>query len=205
MKHFEIFSVFYLSSKGGSSVNIDKSILKRCMQNEKSAFAELFKFYQHYLFKLCFSYVHNEQEALDMLQEIYIKLYRNISKYDDKYPFHPWIRRVAVNTCLNEKRKHTLSCIPLDSGNDNLSLEDQLASTDDTQQEIEKNEMMLIVKKHINSLPEKQRMVVILRYYEDLSYEEISDLMKIPLGTVKTDLHRAKNALKDRLYQAVNL
>lgn len=204
MKHFEIFSVFIIVSKGGSSVNIDKSILKRCKQNEKDAFAELFKFYQNYLFKLCFSYVHNEQEALDMLQEIYIKLYRNISKYDDKYPFHPWIRRVAVNTCLNEKRKNTLSCIPLDNGND-ISLEEQLASVDDTEQEIEKHEMTLIVKKHIDSLPEKQRMVVILRYYEDLSYEEISELMKIPLGTVKTDLYRAKNALKDRLYQTVNL
>jgi RNA polymerase sigma-70 factor, ECF subfamily len=194
-----------MTAKGGSSVNIDKGILKRCMQNEKNAFAELFKFYQNYLFKLCYSYVHNEQEALDMLQEIYIKLYKNIKKYDDKYPFHPWIRRVAVNTCLNEKRKHTLSCIPLDNGDDGISMEEQLASTDDTQQEIEKHEMKLIVKQHINSLPEKQRMVVILRYYEDLSYEEISDLMKIPLGTVKTDLYRAKNALKDRLYQAVNL
>jgi RNA polymerase sigma-70 factor (ECF subfamily) len=175
------------------------------MQNEKSAFAELFKFYQNYLFKLCFSYVHNEQEALDLLQEIYIKLYKNINKYDDKYPFHPWIRRVAVNTCLNEKRKNTLTCIPLDSGNEDYSLEEQLASMDDTQQEVEGSEMAQIIKQHINTLPEKQRMVVILRYYEDLSYEEISELMKIPLGTVKTDLYRAKNALKDRLYQAVDL
>lgn len=194
-----------MSAKGGSQVNIDSSILKRCKQNEKNAFAELFKFYQNYLFKLCFSYVHNEQEALDLLQEIYIKLYKNISKYDDKYPFHPWIRKVAVNSCLNEKRKNTLNCIPLDSGNEDFSLQEQLASVDDTQQEVEGSEMALIVKQHIYSLPEKQRMVVILRYYEDLSYEEISDLMKIPLGTVKTDLYRAKNALKDRLYQAVNL
>jgi RNA polymerase sigma-70 factor (ECF subfamily) len=205
MKLFQILCVFIDVSKGGSSMNIDKSIIQRCKKNDKDAFAQLFKFYQNYLFKLCFSYVQSEQIALELMQEIYIKLYKNINQFDDKYPFHPWIRRVAVNTCINEKRKNTLTCLPLDNGEDALSLEEQLASTEDTQQEVESNEMKLIIKKHIDSLPEKQRMVVILRYYEDLSYEEISELMKIPLGTVKTDLYRAKNALKDRLYQAVNL
>lgn len=65
--------------------------------------------------------------------------------------------------------------------------------------------MAVIIKQHINCLPEKQRMAIILRYYEDLSYEEISELMNIPLGTVKTDLYRAKNALKNLLYRVVNI
>jgi RNA polymerase sigma-70 factor, ECF subfamily len=205
MKLFQILSVFFIVGKGGSSMNIDKSIIQRCKKNDKDAFAQLFKFYQNYLFKICFGYGQNEQHALDLMQEIYIKLYKNISKYDDKYPFHPWIRRVAVNSCINEKRKNTLSCIPLDNGEGDISLEEQLASVEDTQQEVERHEMALIIKEHINSLPDKQRMIVILRYYEDLTYDEISKLMEIPLGTVKTDLYRAKNALKDRLYQAVNL
>ena len=185
-------------------MNIDKSILQRCKKNDKNAFAELFKFYQNYLFKLCFSYVQNEQEALDMLQEIYIRLYRNIGKYDDKYPFHPWIRRVAVNICLNEKRKRTLSTIPINDGDEGFILEDQLAAEEDTQLEVEKHDMARIIKLHINSLPEKQRMVTILRYYEDLSYVEISELLNLPLGTVKTDLYRAKNALRDMLYKTIN-
>ncbi|MDF2892015.1 MAG: subfamily polymerase sigma-24 factor [Clostridia bacterium] len=185
-------------------MNIDKSILQRCKKNDKNAFAELFKFYQNYLFKICFSYVQNEQTALDMLQEIYIKLYKNISKYDEKYPFHPWIRQVAVNTCLNEKRKAVPLSISLSNEDEGFALEDQLAAEEDTQKEVEKHDMARIIKQHINSLPEKQRMVIILRYYEDLSYEEISDLLKLPLGTVKTDLYRAKNALKGRLCKAVN-
>lgn len=185
-------------------MNIDKSILIRCKKNDKNAFAELFKFYQNYLFKLCFSYVQNEQETLDMMQEIYIKLYRNFDKYDEKYPFHPWIRKVAVNTCLNEKRKKTPSIVPLNNDDENLDLEDQLAAEEDIEQEVEDNAMACIIKAHINCLPEKQRMVIILRYYEDLSYEEISELLNLPLGTVKTDLYRAKNALRDRLYKAVS-
>lgn len=180
-------------------MNIDKSILQRCKKNDKGAFAELFRFYQNYLFKICFSYVQNEQSALDLMQEIFIKLYKNIAKYDEKYPFHPWLRRVAVNTCLNEKRKQHPQSVPLLKDDEDLSLADQLAAEEDTQQEVERHDMARIIRQHINCLPEKQRMVIILRYYEDLSYEEISELMNIPLGTVKTDLYRAKNALKDKL------
>lgn len=185
-------------------MNIDKSILQRCKKNDKSAFAELFRFYQNYLYKLCFSYVQNEQETLDLMQEIYIKLYTNIGKYDEKYPFHPWVRKVAVNTCINVKRKQAPMSIPLNNDNEEFDLEDQLAAGEDTQQEVEKHDMARIIKQHINCLPKKQRMVIILRYYEDLSYDEIAELLNIPLGTVKTDLYRAKNALKDRLYRAVN-
>jgi len=186
-------------------MNIDKSILLRCKKNDKNAFAELFKFYQNYLFKLCYSYVQNEQHTLDLMQEIYIKLYKNINKYDEKYPFHPWLRRVAVNTCINEKRKNSFISVPLNSGDEDYNLEDQLAAEEDIQQEVEKHELARIIIQHIGCLPEKQRMVVVLRYYEDLSYEEISELMHIPLGTVKTDLYRAKIALRERLYKAVNL
>lgn len=184
-------------------MNIDKSILQKCKKNDKNAFAELFKFYQNYLFKLCYSYVQNEQETLDLMQEIFIKLYTNIGKYDEKYPFHPWIRRVAVNTCLNVKRKKVPLSIPLNAGEDGLELEEQLAAEADTALEVEHHDMSRIIKQHISCLPEKQRMVIILRYFEDLSYEEIAELLKIPLGTVKTDLYRAKNALKSRLVKEV--
>jgi RNA polymerase sigma-70 factor (ECF subfamily) len=186
-------------------MNIDQGILQKCKKNDKNAFAELFKFYQNYLFKLCYSYIQNEQAALDLMQEIYIKLYKNFEKYDEKYPFHPWLRRVAVNTCINEKRKQLPMVVPLYTGQQELNLEEQLAAADDTQDEVEKQDMAVVIKQHINCLPEKQRMVIILRYYEDLSYEEISELMNIPLGTVKTHLYRGKNALKNLLYRVVKI
>ncbi len=186
-------------------MNIDKSILQRCKKNDKNAFAELFKFYQNYLFKICFSYVHNEQEALDLMQEIFIKLYKNIDKYDERYPFHPWIRRITVNTCINEKRKRSPILVPLSTDDESMNIEDQLAAEQDIEQEVESHDMARIIKEHIDCLQEKQRMVIILRYYEDLSYEEIAELLHMPLGTVKTNLYRAKNALKDRLYEAVKM
>ncbi|MGB7606627.1 MAG: sigma-70 family RNA polymerase sigma factor [Lutisporaceae bacterium] len=186
-------------------MNIDKDILQRCKKNDKNAFAELFKFYQNYLFKICFSYVHNEQQTLDLMQEVFIKLYKNIDKYDEKYPFHPWIRRITVNTCINEKRKQSPILVPLSTDDESMDIEEQLAAEQDIEQEVERNDMARIIKEHIDCLQEKQRMVIILRYYEDLSYEEIAELLHIPLGTVKTDLYRAKNALKDRLYKVVKM
>lgn len=184
-------------------MNIDKSILQKCKQNDKNAFAELFKFYQNYLYKVCFSYVQNNQQALDLMQEIYIKLYKNIGKYDEKYPFHPWLRRVAVNTCINETRKTSPVLVPLSTEDEGLDAEDQLAAEEDTEREAERHDMARIIKQHINCLPEKQRMVIMLRYYEDLSYDEIAELLHMPVGTVKTDLYRAKNSLKDRLYREI--
>lgn len=186
-------------------MNIDKSILQRCKKNDKNAFAELFKFYQNYLYKICFSYVHNEQQTLDLMQEVFIKLYKNIDKYDEQYPFHPWIRRITVNTCINEKRKHSPILVPLSTDDERMDVEEQLAAEQDIEQEVERNDMARIIREHIDCLQEKQRMVIILRYYEDLSYEEIAELLHMPLGTVKTDLYRAKNALKDRLYKVVRM
>lgn len=186
-------------------MNIDKSILQRCKKNDKNAFAELFKFYQNYLYKICYSYVHNEQQALDLMQEVFIKLYKNINKYDEQYPFHPWIRRITVNTCINEKRKQSPILVPLSTDDDKMDVEEQLAAEQDIEQEVERNDMARIIREHIDCLQEKQRMVIILRYYEDLSYEEIAELLHMPLGTVKTDLYRAKNALKDRLYKVVRM
>lgn len=186
-------------------MNIDKSILQRCKKNDKNAFAELFKFYQNYLYKICYSYVHNEQQTLDLMQEVFIKLYKNINKYDEQYPFHPWIRRITVNTCINEKRKQSPILVPLSTDDERMDVEEQLAAEQDIEQEVERNDMARIIREHIDCLQEKQRMVIILRYYEDLSYEEIAELLHMPLGTVKTDLYRAKNALKDRLYKVVRM
>lgn len=186
-------------------MNIDKSILQGCKKNDKDAFTELFKFYQNYLFKICFSYVQNEQQALDLMQEVFIKLYKNFDKYDERYPFHPWIRRITVNTCINEKRKRSPILIPLSTDDEGMDMEEQLAAEEDIEQEAERHDMAQIIKEHINCLQEKQRMIIILRYYEDLSYEEIAELLHMPLGTVKTDLYRAKNALRDRLYKIVKM
>ena len=181
--------------------SINRELIIKCKKNDKNAFMELYKHYEKYLYKLCFSYVQNEQDALDISQEVYIKVFSNIKRFDEKYPFHPWFRRIAVNTCINFKRAEKNNTISLQTRIDeeDRTLEDVIAAEEDIESNIEKLEMSRLIKRNLGILSPKQRMVVILRYFEDLSYDEIAEMLKIPLGTVKTDLFRARNILKNKL------
>jgi RNA polymerase sigma-70 factor (ECF subfamily) len=115
-------------------------------------------------------------------------------------PFHPWIRKLSVNVCLNFKRTIKSNIISLNAETfENSSLEDSIASSFNLEKEVENLDFKKILKEHLKNLPENYRLVIILRYYEDLSYNEISELIEKPLGTVKTELYRAKAMLKKRL------
>ncbi|MGE5631834.1 MAG: RNA polymerase sigma factor [Caulobacteraceae bacterium] len=185
---------------------VDPNIIKRCKKLDRNAFFELFKMYERYLYKICYSYMQNEQDALDVTQEIYIKVFSNISRFDEKMPFHPWIRTIAVNTCINFKRKVKPNVVSLHSGGeDDVALEDIIPACDDVESEIESKDLGRIIKENLKDLNPKHRMVLILRYYEGLSYEEISSVLKEPLGTIKTDIHRARNILKEKLKGALSL
>lgn len=185
---------------GGDSVNVDISIIRKCKKKDKNAFMELFKGYEKYLYKLCYSYVQNEQDALDIMQEIYIKIFRNIVKFNEKMPFHPWFRRVAVNTCINFKRAIKYNTVSINEDKENShSLEEQLSSGNDVEKYIEQQDLSNIIKTQLTLLSPKHRMVILLRYFEDLSYEEIATVLDMPIGTVKTNLFRARNLLKNKL------
>lgn len=185
---------------------VETGIIARCKKQDKAAFVELFQMYEKYLYRLCYSYVQNEQDALDLAQEVYIKVFKSISTFDSRLPFHPWFRKVAVNTCLNFKRDSR--CIPVSlngAEEGEKALEETIASESNVEDEILDAELGRLIRENLELLKPKHRMVMALRYYEGLSYEEISALLKEPLGTVKTDIYRAKNALKEKLKKVINL
>ncbi|HYF82333.1 MAG TPA: RNA polymerase sigma factor [Clostridia bacterium] len=181
-------------------MHVEASIIARCKKHDKAAFVELFKMYERYLFKLCYSYVQNQQDALDITQEVYIKVFKNISKFDEKMPFHPWFRAVTVNTCINFKRVCRYDSVSLNSKDeDDKSLEEVIPAQNDVENEVLDKELGRLIRENLEGLKPKHRMVLVLRYYEGLSYEEISVVLKEPLGTVKTDIYRARNILKEKL------
>ncbi|SHI60744.1 RNA polymerase sigma factor [Lutispora thermophila] len=180
---------------------VDKDLLVGCRNRDKKAFTKLCKTYERYLFTLCLSYAGNSHDALDLVQEIFIKVFRFIDKYDINKPFHPWIRKIAVNTCLNFRRA-TSNVLSIHAVTDNSSAwADMLVSNENLEDEIEKIELKKTMKQLLEKLPPRQRMVIVLRYFEDLTYNEISMVMNEPLGTVKTDLYRARSALKQFFVQ----
>ncbi len=184
-------------------MEVDKRLIAKCKEYDKYSFMKLCKMYEKYLYSLCFSYVQNPQDALDLVQDIYIKIFKNIKKFDESKSFHPWIRRISVNTCLNFTRTVKNNVISMNTaigdGSDEISLEDTLVSDEDVVNDILNNETKNIIKNYLSEMPEEYRMVITLRYYEELSYNEIADLMEKPLGTIKTDIYRAKAILKKKL------
>ena len=181
-------------------MDIEKNLISRCKNYDKSSFVELFKNYQRYLYSICYSYTQNEQDSLDIVQEIYIKVFKNISSFDDTMAFRPWLRRISVNTCLNFNRNLKSNVISLNYEYANeLCLKDSIVSDYNLEEEVEKKEFKKIIKARLKDLPDNFRMVIALRYFEDLSYLEISELLNRPLGTIKTELYRAKAILKKEL------
>lgn len=188
-------------------MEVDKKLIIKCKKYDKLSFKELFQMYEKYLYCLCYSYTQNQQDALDLVQEVYIKVFNNINKFDDNMPFHPWMRRISVNTCLNFKRtiKNNIISLNQSINEDEGTLEDVLLADDQVEDEILNLEIKDIIKTNLKELPEKYRIIIVLRYYENLDYNEIAKLLNKPLGTVKTELYRAKALLKDKLKNAMEV
>jgi RNA polymerase sigma-70 factor, ECF subfamily len=190
--------------RGGYVLEIDQEIIIRCKKNDKAALIYLFHKYEKYLYNLCYGYLQNEQDALDLVQEIFIKVFNNLSRFDEKRPFHPWIRKISVNTCLNFKRDKKNNVISLNYEiSDEITVQDTIASAENIEKEIVDEDVRKTIRDNIKTLPKHYRLIIVLRYYEDLSYNEISILLNKPSGTIKTDIYRAKAMLKKSLEGAL--
>ncbi len=189
-------------------MEVDKELIAKCKEYDKYSFMKLCSIYEKYLYSLCFSYVQNSQDALDLVQEIYIKVFKNINKFDSNMAFHPWIRKISVNTCLNFKRGVRDNVISMHTSikdtNGEVALEDTLVSEQNVVQEVLDSETKAIIKTYLKEMPEEYRMVLTLRYYEELSYNEIADIMDKPLGTIKTEIYRGKTILKEKLKKVID-
>lgn len=190
-------------------MEVDKKLIEKCKEYDKYSFMKLYKMYEKYLYSLCFNYVQNPHDALDMVQEIYIKIFKNINKFDTDMPFHPWIRKISVNTCLNFTRTIKNNVISMNANindtEDEIPLEDTFASKEDVLEEIINSETKTIIKRYLNEMPEEYRMVILLRYYEELSYNEIAEIIGKPLGTIKTEIYRAKAILRKKLEKVMEV
>ncbi|MDO9533847.1 MAG: RNA polymerase sigma factor [Bacillota bacterium] len=170
------------------------SLIRRCKNNDEEAFNKLLSQYEGYLYRICYSFTYNKEESLDMMQEVYIKLFRAINSFDETRPLLPWLKKIAVNTIINYRKKRRIPEISLD-----FSPEDFLASKEDTEDIVLFGDTRDVVDRLIAELPEQYRMALILRYHEEMSYEHIADTLVQPLGTVKNSVFRARNLLRKRM------
>lgn len=169
----------------------DSVLLNRAIRGEAEAFGELIRRYQTSVFNVCYRLVGDRGEAEDLAQEAFIRAYQRLNTFDRSRPFGPWIKRVAVNVCLNRLERTAPILVPLDENRDR-----QQAEWGDNPEIVhEATERTAALRMAILALPPRYRAVIELRHIQELSYAEIAVTLNIPLSDVKSHLFRARRLL----------
>lgn len=169
----------------------ENELVLRAKRGDKSAFEAIVMKYQKKIYFLCYRMTNDHDTADDLAQETFVKAYFNLGSFRAGEPFYPWLRRIAVNLTLNylRDRKREISQTNYSSKLSNSSpMEDINNPSPDL---IEKK-----IESAVDSLPAELKSVFVLRYHEKLSYKEISETLKVPIGTVMSRLNRAREKLK---------
>lgn len=172
-------------------------LIHKCKQGETEAYEELVRKYQTRVYSVCYRMVHNTEDARDLAQEAFIAAYEAIATFKEEFRFYTWLYRIAVNRCLNFRKKAgRMSTTPLEAV-DPGKLTEPVADGPD--QKLERKLTREKVERAVDMLPADQKAVIVLRVYEELSYEEIAEALRIPIGTVMSRLGRARMRLKELL------
>lgn len=158
----------------------DAADIDASRRGDREAFDHLVARYQRDVYRLCFRYVNNHQDADDMAQEVFLKAYRALGNFRGDSSFRTWIYRIGVNTCLNFRSSRKPSAEEVTD-----AFADHKPSAADT---VFADERARVVRDAVSRLPEKQRATVILKIYHDLTHEEVAGILGSTVGTVKANL-----------------
>ncbi|MDR3559782.1 MAG: RNA polymerase sigma factor [Candidatus Pacebacteria bacterium] len=183
----------------------DNELIKLIRQDNSERYAEIIERYQGKLFAYIYRLVGSRDEAEDLLQDVFIKAYRNLKSYDAERKFSSWIYRIAHNEAVNHiKRRSLKRFIPWEDVTATKDKLEMSSAEEDAQSSWIRKETSQEVDQAINRLPFKYKQVLVLRYYSDKSYEEISAILSRPVNTVGTLINRAKKKLAEELKDRKN-
>jgi RNA polymerase sigma-70 factor (ECF subfamily) len=186
----------------------ERLLLRRLRERDERAFREMMEQYQDRVFNLLYRMIGTREEAEDLAQEVFVTVFKSIDQFRGESKFSTWLYRVAANHCKNRikylSRRHDRDTGVLDDAAERQSVAQGGAPIgaghiEGPDRVLEGIEMEKLVQQAIALLDEDQRLVVVLRDIEELSYEEICQITGLPEGTVKSRLHRARLALKEKL------
>lgn len=185
----------------------DQALVERVQQGDSKAFDLLVLKYQHKIVQLVRRYVHDQTEALDVAQEAFLKAYRALPGFRGDSAFYTWLYRIAINTAKNylvaAKRRPVDYDLDLQDP-DQYDRQARLKDIDTPEGLALSGEIRQTVEKSIEQLPEDLRTAIILRELEGMSYEEIAVAMECPVGTVRSRIFRAREAIAKRLAPLVD-
>jgi RNA polymerase sigma-70 factor (ECF subfamily) len=181
----------------------DLGLVQRVQKGDKTAFDLLVRKYQHKVVKLVTRYLRDPSEAEDVAQEAFIKAYRAIPQFRGDSAFYTWLYRIAINTAKNAIVSRDRSPVEFDLDMQNVeesnSMQLRLADSETPESLLQTEEIRTTVNQAIEALPEDLRTAIVLRELEGLSYEDIAQAMDCPVGTVRSRIFRAREAIDKRL------
>ena len=175
----------------------DETLVRLCLRGDRAAFAEIVTRYQKQIFSLAYRLTNQVEDAQDLAQEAFLKIYQVLGKYDTSRPFFPWMYKVAANVCYTALRKRPQDEVPLDKVIEFAPTIPQAATQPEDYTETK--EIQRAVQEALSGLPDKYKVPLVLRYLEDMTYQQIADVMDLPLTTIETRLFRGKSLLQKRL------
>lgn len=184
----------------------DADVVALAFEGREAAHRELIKRYERPVFSLVFRMVGNRELAEDLTQDTFVKVLSHLDRYRTDFKFSSWLFKIANNVAIDHLRKRQLDTISLD-GSANASDADSIAATsfdvgdgaENALDEMEARELGTAIERAIASLRPEYRSCILLRHVEGRSYEEIASTLDLPLGTVKTYIHRARHELRQAL------
>ncbi len=196
-----------LVNEHNNSEQLDQDLVRRVQRGDKSAFDLLVIKYQHRIVHLVNRYVKDPSEAQDVAQDSFIKAYRALPDFRGDSAFYTWLYRIAINTAKNYLLARNRRFMDYE-----LEIEDaehvenalQLRNLDTPENLLMNEQIMSVIQTAIDKLPEEMRIAITLREFEGMSYEEIAEAMDCPIGTVRSRIFRAREAIDEKLQPLLN-
>jgi RNA polymerase sigma-70 factor (ECF subfamily) len=178
----------------------DGELVQSALAGRETSFEELVRRYQRPIAAYVYRMVGDYDAALDLTQEVFIKVYNSLTRYRSEFKFSTWIYKIAHNAAIDHLRRHAVRDQALTSGIDGERREVLIESRRLTpEQESERKERRSEIESVVQLLPAAYRELIVLRHSQDLSYDEIAEVTGLPLGTVKNRLFRARESMRDHL------
>ena len=184
----------------------DPAVVVHARNGSEAAYRELLTRYERPVFSLIFRMVRDRETAEDLSQETFIKVLNNLDRYSPEFKFSSWLFKIANNLTIDHLRRRRVDTISIEGSPDAVTAESAKATSiavvsgsESPLEELESRELGTAIERAIGQLRPEYRACIMLRHVEDKSYEEIAEIVKLPLGTVKTYIHRARHELRAAL------
>lgn len=175
----------------GDRMKADLELVQDVKEGKREAFSELVRRHQRQLLRVCLRFTHDVEIAEEVVQDAFIKAYEKIHLFEGRSSFKSWLFQIAINTAKNVLRANRMDLVNLDTV--------QLSTGPIAESGLVKRDVQATVQREVDNLPQKQRMAVVLRIYEDLSFKEIAQIMDCPYDTAKANFRHGLLKIKEAL------